>query len=109
MYKYPLMVCSVGCLYYKRKLVQAHSGLFKKSFYLRLDSPAKMTHNGLQFGLMILYVVNFASFLVGLFFSATQYSYGLKSRYIKPMDFEVDLRSKYLNEMQAYNRLIHCN
>ena len=38
-YKYPLIFCLCGTWYYKKRVVQAHAELLKKSFYLRIDTP----------------------------------------------------------------------
>jgi hypothetical protein len=63
-------------------------------------------HNGLQFGLLVLYVGNFSSFLIGLLFSGAQYIYGLNLRYLKPIDYEIELRKKYINDIKCYNRIL---
>lgn len=71
LYKYPLILCLAGSFFFKNLVVRSHSNLLKRNFYLRINHPAKKLHNGLHFGLLILYVGNFASFLMGVFFSAT--------------------------------------
>lgn len=86
-----MLLASVGLLYYKRKLLSAHGNLFKKSFYLRLDEPAKKTHNGLQFGLLAMHLMNFVTFLIAFFFSSSQYLYGVRNRYFSRLDYERDL------------------
>ena len=106
LYKYPLLVCMAGSFFFKRLVVRAHADLLKRSFYLRLNSPAKKLHNGLNFGLLILYVGNFASLLMGILFSGLQYGNGLRNRYLKPIVYEAELRRKYLEDMMAYNRVI---
>ena len=106
LYKYPLLVCTAGSFFFKRLVVRAHADLLKQSFYLRLNSPAKKLHNGLHFGLLILYVGNFASLLMGILFSGLQYANGLRNRYLKPIIYESELRRKYLEDMMAYNRVI---
>ena len=106
LYKYPLLVCMAGSFFFKRLVVRAHADLLKRSFYLRLNSPAKKLHNGLHFGLLILYVGNFASLLMGILFSGLQYGNGLRNRYLKPIVYEAELRRKYLEDMMAYNRVI---
>ena len=107
LYKYPFFMFLAGSLYFKKKVVKAHNQLIKKSFYLRIDRPEKKMHNGLQFGLLVLYVGNFSSLLIGLLFSGAQYIYGLNIRYMKPIDYELELRKKYINDIKCYNRILH--
>ena len=109
LYKYPMMISVVGCVFYKRKLVQAHANLFKKSFYLRLETPQKKLHNGLQFALMMLYLANLATCLIAFLFSSSQYFYGVNNRYFNKMGYERDLQRKYIREIKAYSRIINSN
>ncbi len=95
-----------GSLFFKNLVVRSHANLLKRSFYLRIDTPAKKLHNGLHFGLLILYVGNFASLLMGTLFSGVQYGYGLKNRYLKPIEYERELRAKYIDDMRAYERVL---
>lgn len=108
MYKYPLVICMVGSVYFKKKAVKAHADLLKKSFYLRIDNSQKMLHNGLKFGLLFLYACNLTSFIVGALFSASQYAYGLSNRYYKRFEYnEMELRHKYIKEIKCYNRALN--
>ena len=69
LYKFPLLLCLAGSFFFKNLVVRSHAILLKRSFYLRLNTPEKKLHNGLHFGLLILYVGNFASLLMGILLS----------------------------------------
>ncbi|TNV78624.1 hypothetical protein FGO68_gene360 [Halteria grandinella] len=106
LYKYPLILCIMGTWYYKRRVVKTHTDLLRKGFYLRVDTPAKQTSNGVQFGLMMVYVANLASFLAGALLSGSQYFFGVKKRYLECQDYELELRRKYINEIKLYHQLL---
>ena len=109
LYKFPLIICIAGSFFFKNLVLRSHANLLKRSFYLRLNTPAKKMHNGLHFGLLILYVGNFASLLMGTLFSGIQYAYGIRNRYLKPISNEQEIRRKYLEDMKAYDRVIRGN
>jgi hypothetical protein len=102
LYKYPLILCLVSSFYFKRVVLRAHADLLSRSFYLRLNTGAKRTHNGLHFGLLVLYVGNFASMIMGSMLSGVQYANGVNNRYFKKIEGETELRRKYLEDMRAY-------
>jgi len=44
--------------------------------------------------------------LIGFVFSGAQYGYGIKNRYFKPIEYEIELRKQYLKEIKAYDRIL---